>query len=321
MIVEPSSNANNKKWSVLIRWLGTLLSIGIMGWLLYKTGWQQVWEQARQLAWWRLVACVVLVFISRLATWGRWHTLMQVQDVKVRWQDSLRLTFAGLFASNVLPTTIGGDVARLAGAVRIGVEPAMAAASLMADRLVGLTGMALMLPFAVPALLEKTRNGKAAEGLFWALALIPDHGLWGKLKRGIAKVLTSFKYWLMHPDILLKALGFTFIHMACIYGIVTLLIEGMGESMPLHLIAGIWSLTYFISLLPVSINGLGLQEVTITNLFAVLGGLQATTTLSLAVILRAIWMIGSLPGAFFLSSIIAGKRNGIEEKNLEVNEP
>ena len=133
MNAAPPTKPENQNWKIVIRWFGTLLSIGILGWLLYQTGWQQVWEQARRLVWWRVAACVVLVFISRLATWGRWHTLLQVQDVKVRWQDSLRLTFAGLFASNVLPTTIGGDVARLAGAIRIGVEPSVAAASLMAD--------------------------------------------------------------------------------------------------------------------------------------------------------------------------------------------
>ena len=310
---EASTKPENQKWQVAIRWLGTFVSIGILGWLLYQTGWQQVWEQARQLAWWRLAVCVVLVFISRLATWGRWHTLLQVQDVKVRWKDSLRLTFAGLFASNVLPTTIGGDVARLAGAIRIGVQPAVAAASLMADRLVGMTGMALMLPFSLPILLEKLRSNQVSVGLLLATAAIPERGLWGKLKRAIARVLENFKYWLKHPAVLLKALVFTFIHMVCIYLIVKLLIEGMGETMPLNLIAGIWSLTYFISLVPISINGLGLQEVTITNLFAVLGGMQTATTLSLAVILRAIWIIGSLPGVFFLSSVIMGKRQYAEE--------
>lgn len=297
-----------RQWNVLVRWLGTLLSVAIMVWLLLQTGWEEVWDQARQIVWWRLAACVVLVFISRLATWGRWHALMQVQDVKVKWQDSLRLTFAGLFASNVLPTTIGGDVARLAGAIRVGVEPSLAAASLMADRLVGMAGMTLMVPFALPLVFEKIALDKATGGLLFAVAPAPVKILWDKFIQAVRKVADSFKYWLKHPKILLKALCFTGIHMVCIYAIVSLLIHGMGESMPLHLIAGIWSLTYFISLLPVSINGLGLQEVTITNLFAVLGGLQTSTTLSLAVILRVIWMIGSLPGVFFLSSVIAGDR-------------
>jgi len=244
--------AHKPDWQVIIRWVGTALSIGILIWLLYQTGWQQVWEQVKQLAWWRIVGCLVLVFVSRLATWGRWHTLLQVQEVKVKWQDSLRLTFAGLFASNVLPTTIGGDVARLAGAVRIGVDPAVAAASLMADRLVGMTGMFLMAPFAIPALLQRYRKNQMSMVIGLAFAAPYENKWWKKIKRGIEKVFGSFKFWLKHPVILLKALGFTFIHMAAIYGIVTLLIEGMGEKLPIHLIAGIWSLTYFISLLPVS---------------------------------------------------------------------
>jgi len=46
-----------------------------------------------------------------------------------------------------LPTTIGGDVLRLAGAVRLGLSTSLAAASLVVDRLVGMTGMVLMVPF------------------------------------------------------------------------------------------------------------------------------------------------------------------------------
>jgi uncharacterized membrane protein YbhN (UPF0104 family) len=90
--------------------------------------------------------------------------------------------------------------------------------------------------------------------------------------------------------------------------IVKILIEGMGESMPFGQIAGLWSLTYFITLLPISINGLGLQEVTITNLFSAVGGLQPSTSISLAILLRVAWMIGSLPGAFTLSGILGNEK-------------
>jgi len=86
----------------------------------------------------------------------------------------------------------------------------------------------------------------------------------------------------------------------------------MGESMPFGQIAGLWSLTYFITLLPISINGLGLQEVTITNLFSVVGGLQPSTSISLAILLRVAWMIGSLPGAFTLSGILGDEKKQSE---------
>ncbi|MCK7481603.1 MAG: flippase-like domain-containing protein [Candidatus Moduliflexus flocculans] len=58
-----------------------------------------------------------------------------------RFKDSASLTFTGLFASNFLPTTIGGDVVRLAGAMQMGFDRAVCLASIAADRLIGMAGM------------------------------------------------------------------------------------------------------------------------------------------------------------------------------------
>ena len=294
--------------NLIISWAGTLLSIGILVYLFRQIGAEETWAAVRKISLWRAAAVLVLVFVSRLATWGRWHTLLQVQALRVRWQDSLRLTFAGLFSSNVLPTTIGGDVVRLAGAVRLGIDAALAAASLVADRLVGMTGMALALPFALPAVSGylKAQSASGAPQTLMAASIIP--GLFGKIQHAVKKVFANFGFWLKHPLILAQALGFTFIHMLATFLIVQILVEGMGESISFGKIAGLWSLTYFISLIPISINGLGLQEVTITNLFSVLGGLQLSTSITLAVILRVVWMIGSLPGAFFIGGILGGKQ-------------
>jgi len=296
-------------WNLIIRWAGTFLSIAILYYLFRQIGAEETWAAVKKISLWRAAAVLGLVFVSRLATWGRWHTLLQVQSLRVRWQDSLRLTFAGLFASNVLPTTIGGDVVRLAGAVRLGIDTALATASLVADRLVGMTGMALALPFAIPAV-RIYLKAKSATGASTGMALPAFFpGLAQKLRRALKKVFDNFCFWIRHPLILAQALGFTFVHMLATFLIVQILVEGMGESISLGRIAGLWSLTYFISLIPVSINGLGLQELTITNLFTTLGGLPTSTSITLAVILRVVWMIGSLPGAFVLGGIIGGNKD------------
>jgi uncharacterized membrane protein YbhN (UPF0104 family) len=59
-------------------------------------------------------------------------------------------------------------------------------------------------------------------------------------------------------------------------------------------------------LIPVSINGLGLQEVSFINLFTLFGGISDATGLSIALIMRVLMLIGSIPGAFFVSSILSG---------------
>ena len=298
-----------------IRWGGTILSLGVMIYLLSRVGWQDAWQTIRQLTAWRIVLVLVLVFISRFATFGRWYTLLKDQTPTLSKTDSLKLTFAGLFASNVLPTTIGGDVLRLAGAIRLGLSTSLAAASLVVDRLVGMTGMALMLPFSLPALTAYMQSRSALEPA-GSMAL----PIFARLKSGFRKILDDLRFWSKHPLILLKALGFTFIHQAAIYLIIRILIEGMGETLGFWQIAGIWSLTYFISLLPVSINGLGLQEVTITNLYTILGGLSTTTSIALALILRLVWLIGSLPGALFIGEVLAGKTPAEMEESLSEEE-
>ncbi len=297
--------------NLIIRWVGTLLSLAVMVYLLSQVGWLEAWQTIRQLTAWRIAAVLVLVFVSRFATFGRWYTLLKDQTPTLSMADSLKLTFAGLFGSNVLPTTIGGDVLRLAGAVRLGLNTSLAAASLVVDRLVGMTGMALMVPFSLPALSAYLKAHSALQPA-GGMAL----PIFARVKRGFQKIFDDLRFWSRHPLILLKALGFTFIHQAAIYLIIRILVEGMGETLSLWQIAGIWSLTYFISLLPISINGLGLQEVTITNLYTVLGGLSSAASISLALILRLVWLIGSLPGALFIGEVLAGKtRVGAEQSD------
>lgn len=321
-------NKQKSKLSLIIRWVGTIVSLAIMVWLLSKVGWKEAWETISQLAWWRLVLVMVLVFVSRFATYFRWKTLLSVQEEKTFPKEILKLTFAGLFASNFLPTTIGGDVFRLAGAIRLGIDSALAAASLIADRIVGMTGMTLVLPLAIPGFVQLLKERRGGSETLKYMPLLCGVGLpqgeestpkesfikrlLYRIKRGIKKLGESFRYWIKNPKILFLALGYTLIHQLAIYLIITILINGMGESLPFYQVAGIWSLTYFITLLPVSVNGLGLAEVTITNLYTTLGGISTATSIALAVILRLVWMIGSLPGAFFIGDVLAGKDKDIK---------
>ncbi len=296
-------------WKFIIRLTGTILSIVLVIYLFYSIGWSEFVISLNKLSWGNIFLVLLLIFISRLATVGRWHMLLQIESVKVNWKDSLRLTFAGLFAANFLPTTIGGDVVRLAGAIRLGIDGSFVAASLMVDRLIGMTGMAIAAPLGlIPVIGNINQNSIETFQLrVFSFAFFIKNKFLQRLKRIFQKVITSFSFWVHHPRFLFLALLFTFIHMLCIFLIVDILVVGMHEWMPFWKIAGLWSLTYFITLIPVSINGLGLQEVSFINLFTIFGGISGPTGLSIALILRVLMMIGSIPGAFFISGILGGE--------------
>lgn len=311
-------NKNKESVMAVVRWGGTVIAIGVMVYILSKVGWKEAIDSFKGIPWWFFFIALLLGFISRFSTWVRWHTLLAASEEKIEANTSLKLTFAGLFASNVLPSTIGGDVVRLAGAVRVGLSVALSTASLVVDRLVGMSGMALALPFALKFL--PLLQGKSSEGAFAFASATGFFGkIWNWLKKTISSTLESLQYWLKQPLSLAKSLGFTLIHQVCIYLIIKLFINAMGEDMSILTIAGLWSLTYFITLLPVSINGLGLQEVTVTNLFSALGGISIQTSLALAIFLRILWMVASLPGAFFIGDILAGKQDKTNLENEDEN--
>ena len=311
------------KWKFFIRLVGTILSIVLLVYLFYSVGLQELMASLKILTIGRIILVIVLIFVSRLATFARWHVLLQIERINVDWKDSLRLTFAGLFAANFLPTTIGGDVVRLAGAMRLGIGGALAAASLIVDRLIGMAGMAMVAPLGlVPVLgnLEKITRFSDHTMIF-SSGFFVNKKIMIKIKTAFRKIITSFAFWVHHPSILLLALFFTFIHMLCTFLIVDVLVVGMRESIPFWKIAGLWSLTYFITLIPISFNGLGLQEVSFINLFTIFGGISDPTGLSIALIMRVLMLVGSVPGAFFVSSILSGDTyTKISEENTVILE-
>lgn len=78
---------------------------------------------------------------------------------------------------------------RLAGAVRIGINPALAAASLVADRLVGMAGMFLALPFAIPSFVAYLQQNKTSNNLplFSAVPFVSN--AWNKNQTGFPECI------------------------------------------------------------------------------------------------------------------------------------
>jgi len=298
-----------------VRLFGTILALGLLMYLLSQQGWDEIMVAIRQIPLWRLVLALGLMLFSRLAVAARWHVLLQTLDRKIPFSRSLKLTFAGLFASNFLPTTIGGDVVRLAGAIQYRLDGAASAASLVVDRLVGMAGMAMMTPFSLPGLFSA--NWSARSQLTWinpgrfhfALATLPL-GKWQritleKVSRLGAKLYQAMTLWLKQPRSLLISLLYSWIHMLCLFFILQLLLGGIGQNMPLWLIGGLYSLVYFVTLIPVSINGYGLQEVSMTLIFSNFGQASLSDGLTIAILFRTLMLLASLPGAIALPDILS----------------
>lgn len=305
---QTGSTPVNKRPSYL-RWAGTLLAVGLLIYLLSREGWRDIGLAVSQIEWWRFMLAFLLIMISRLAVAGRWYTLMKWAGIGISIWQSIKITFAGLFASNFLPTTIGGDVIRLAGSIRLGFDKAISVASLIVDRLVGMTGMAMALPLALSTQL----NIGYAQCAFFsstnlALALPLPSKLLNFIRHAFGQLLNAVGIWLHKPRSLLEALGFTWVHMLCTFGQVWLFLDGMDERTSFWLISGLWAATYFVTLLPVSINGMGVQELSMTFFFTTFAGVTQSSGLTLALLMRLLQMLASLPGALTIPGLLEGRK-------------
>jgi glycosyltransferase 2 family protein len=285
-----------------VQFVGTVLAIVLIGLLLREDGWKAVVDAMKQIPVATLLWVAVLFFISRIAVVWRWHVLLRAGGVPISFKDSSMLTFTGLFASNFLPTTVGGDVLRMAGAMKMGYDKAVCLASIVGDRLIGMFGMFMVAPL----------------GLYYAWGALPANPLGMSFMAFIKKpwvfakrTFLTFSIWFKKPGSLLLSLGFSWIHMICLFWSIKILMTALGYPISFWMAAGLWSLTYFITQVPISINGYGLQELSFTFLFSRVAGVPPAISLTVGILIRAYLVLASLPGAFFLPSALAA----MTEKN------
>ncbi len=290
------------------RVLGTILSLALLVYLIWVQGWENITKVLRNLPIQYFWIALGLTLLSRMCVSLRWFTLLHSAGVKMSFWQSLRLSFMGLFSSNFLPTTIGGDLVRMAGALYLRADAGVSAASLVVDRLVGMAGMASLAPFGLAIVLHPVSSSGSVPrlALLPALARLPGVRWVARKADTFARSLVrSSIYWLRHPQSLILALLCTYGHMLFTFLAVWLLLQGMGQPLSFWKIGSLWSLNYFITtFLPISINGLGLQEIAIPSLYSRFGGVSAAAGLALALLMRVLPVLASLPGAIFLPDIL-----------------
>jgi hypothetical protein len=296
----PRRTDKKQRGPLILRLAGTAIAFGVVAFLVWRN-WRDVMAAFQSLDMVYLLAAFGLGLLSRLSVTLRWYTLLRVVLPRVRFWTVFKLSFVGLFASNVLPTTIGGDVVKLAGGVQAGMDSALVTASLVVDRLLGLSTMGTFLPLSV---WQVSQAGGVAGAMVAPASFFAR--VWGKARDFLVKTWMSLRLWFKNPPGLLLAAFFSYVHMACLFTMILLILNGLGETISWWTAGSLWVLVYFISLVPISINGLGLQEASLTLIFTTFAGISDPASLVLALLMRIIFVIASLPGALFLPGMMSG---------------
>src|SRR5690606_14190616 len=170
----------------LWRLVGTLLALVLLFLLIQEESSTEIISALKDIDPLYFILGIIVMLISRMFVILRWHVLLRSARVNIPFLQTAMLTFTGLFSSDFLPTTIGGDVVRLTGAMQLGYDRAICLASLVADRLIGMAGMLFALPFGLLPVLSNPDS----------LQALPFASLFENVRSFIQRILTAFSIWI-----------------------------------------------------------------------------------------------------------------------------
>ena len=145
-----AKSSTNRRWTTWLKIAGTLVSLGLLVWLLSRLDLPELLKLASGVPIGVLSLSIVLLTTRVFAHTFRWRSLLKGQLIDVPYRELLGLQYGSFFASNFLPTTVGGDVIRLVGILGKTTNRVGGAASIVVDRAMGVFAMLFFYRSAFP---------------------------------------------------------------------------------------------------------------------------------------------------------------------------
>ncbi len=270
-----------------------MLSLGLFAWLLTRLDWAAFGKQLAGLNGWALVAVFGLYLLSQAFNNLRWCSLLWSRGVKITFWQAFRISWSGIFASNFLPSTIGGDGLRMVAILPYARSKSLAVGSVALDRLSNLASMACLfpLPFWV--------FGSNLNAVF-SLALPFNWRAW--VERYFPKIGNALREWASRP------MAFFWAFLIAWPSNLTFMLgnfvvaRALGIEVSFFEIMAVQAVTYLLALMPISFNGYGVREVTMTSLLVALGASLEQAS-SMALLTRFLVVLVTVPGALWFSGV------------------
>jgi uncharacterized protein (TIRG00374 family) len=229
-----------------------------------------------------LAAAALLTLLGVVLSALRWRTVLSALGQEAKLRHLLSYNLAGLFVSNVLPTTIGGDVLRVRRLSRQNGETAASFASVALERLTGwlvlplitfigflvnpglrhlgaATQVAISLAAGTLVALVLLLIGVASQRFARRVGADADNTGWRKFAAAVHLGLERFRH---HPGAAVNVLAVGFAYQLVLVFAALFAARAVGIGAP----AGPTALLAFFpavliaQVLPVSISGLGVRE-------------------------------------------------------------
>ncbi len=315
-----------KQW--LIFAVKAAVSGALIWWLLARIDTASVIEGLGRVSVGPLVLALVTILFATGLLSLRWTAVNKLLDIPLRLARALRLTFIGLFFSQTLPSTIGGDFMRVWFVYRDGIPMDRAASSVVLDRLCAFAALLMVVGLSLPMLFAIIEDSTPR----WSLPLIVVLGICGfvtlfalggrlgdifarwKVTRAIVVLARDARRLNASFASLVQILAMALaIHLLMVLA-VWLIGQSIGAGIALlHCLVFVPPVT-LISLVPVSVAGWGIREGAMIVAFGFVGVPEADS-LVVSVLLGLILVAAGAPGGLMWLAEGRASRRGFGFKD------
>ena len=298
--------------------LKILVSAGLVGFLLSRVDLAEVGATLARTDPKLALAALAVAHADRALQGGKWWLLLRAAGARFSLGAAIANTYAGNFAGMFLPSGVGGDFVRIALLRTSGIAMSEVVASIVVERVFGI--LALFLTAAGATLLARWFGIPVPEKLdllaltlllamLVAIALSFRLGVEGRLRwvtrigarfrlgDRLASLTDAYRRYGKRKIAVLTYLVLSVAEVMMMVGVITLVAWSLGGHIPLLSMAILVPITLFIQRMPISINGLGVQE-SVLAAFLVSFGWDLNEAIALGVGLRVLELFTLLPGAF-----------------------
>jgi len=312
-----------KKWSLPVR---IAIALGAC-WLVAKDlKWAELKAAFADLQLWVLLVGTLVFAFSQGLVGFRWWLFLRAQRIAVSPRLAVKLNFLGLFFSNFLPSSVGGDLVRAWYVSRHSRRKLQAAFGVLVDRMMGLIST-LIIAFTawllfmrheyllrirrVEGIADRFREISAAHwiiGVVIGLGLLlvlyaPLRSVFDRAYRHLVDMVHQFRevvaVYYRRPFVLFGAIGLTIFLQSLVIAAYWLIGLDLNIDTPLSYYFVFFPLVWVVGSIPVSIAGIGILEGGLVFLFVRYGGASPEAAAALALCQRLTWLGASLPGLYF----------------------
>jgi uncharacterized protein (TIRG00374 family) len=311
------------------------VSLGLILIILTQIDWSQAWQHFQQLSWpFVLLAILFYTLLQWLSCW-RWQVVLKAQGYRVSMARLMRSYFVGMWLNIFLPGSLGGDMYRVYQVRQVTQDAEAALVSVFLERFTGLAALSAMAVIGLPPAFQLIGRWDiialffgVVGALVGAVLLIVSPRLlkladpWllrlhlGSIAVRLAKIQQMLTAFAQDRQALMLSMGLSFILQLGIVYYHFLVARQLSLEVSFLVLLVFIPIVVVITLLPISVGGMGLKEGLWIYLLGRVGlGNEEALLLSLTMTGLS-WLLSVPGGIILLLESTAWKNSGLKPTRI-----